>query len=573
MKRNCALLILISILLSGCSNNTTSSSITEPEKTYITVMGEYREPDYDDVDTYKVIGELEYAYEDGYKQVIYMDLKTAFDMVNKEKTTINKTSTGIYEYLTPQGAKLVVDTVQDKITITNYTKLYVFINTYVTDYNCIDDYYSSLLVKDDGSTSTGEEDVILDLSKYNMDIIELNDKAFIPFSVVNRLSFNLVHYSPVAFNGTAFYLLDLSHGYVEYWYEDTDYMRSYYETSAFDASDRTTKFAEYNRDALMFDLEHFYGFHDERFLPDMRAYLKENETELYSNLASTDEQIYSQAVYELMQVVIGDCHTNADDAGSIFSTGSVPLFEEKYSERDDDLNYMYWTCYDNREAALKSPDMVRKSGNTAIISFDGFVHYSGNIKEKSTFDYCSVDNIDSFAMMIALMEEIHNDKTIENVVFDVTMNGGGDTNACIPLLGLMKKEFSIDLHDTPSKMTRNLKYRVDTNLDGKFDDDDSYEGQYNFYILTSNYSFSCANLFTAAAKSNGAATIIGQRSGGGACFVEYTCTPDGKPYRISSNVRLEVNGKHVDDGIPVDYEIDIAHFYDDDYLYNFVNNL
>ena len=95
-------------------------------------------------------------------------------------------------------------------------------------------------------------------------------------------------------------------------------------------------------------------------------------------------------------------------------------------------------------------------------------------------------------------------------------------------------------------------------------------------MLTSNFSFSCANLFPQVCKEMGIAKIIGQQSGGGACVVYYSATPDGKPYRISSNMRDGDPAnptQHKDAGIPVDGEIALENFYNDEYLANFVNNL
>ncbi len=62
-------------------------------------------------------------------------------------------------------------------------------------------------------------------------------------------------------------------------------------------------------------------------------------------------------------------------------------------------------------------------------------------------------------------------------------------------------------------------YDVDRNLDGKFDEKDKdVKINLNVGVLTSNYSFSCANMFPAMMKDYGVA-LIGQQSGGGSCCV------------------------------------------------------
>ena len=62
-------------------------------------------------------------------------------------------------------------------------------------------------------------------------------------------------------------------------------------------------------------------------------------------------------------------------------------------------------------------------------------------------------------------------------------------------------------------------YHVDTNLDGKFDAQDGFGGQYDFYILTSGCSYSCGNALPFFAQSDGLAKIIGEQPGGGDCAV------------------------------------------------------
>ena len=69
-------------------------------------------------------------------------------------------------------------------------------------------------------------------------------------------------------------------------------------------------------------------------------------------------------------------------------------------------------------------------------------------------------------------------------------------------------------------------YEVDTNLDGKFDDQD--KGQpcdFHVAILTSRASFSCGNAFPAFMQEQGAA-IVGERSGAGRVLVSDLLSSD-----------------------------------------------
>ena len=321
----------------------------------------------------------------------------------------------------------------------------------------------------------------------------------------------------------------------------------------------------------MFNLDHFYGFNDQRFVP-FNDYLLNNQPQIVKDLKDKNETTYCRAVEKLIETVIGDCHTNTGNTASVFSVGSYSMGRYT-SERSIELSNNAYDCYGRRGNTSIKPNYVRYNGNTAIVSFDGFYHAGVKFTPKNIDNYFEDD---SFALFHRSLKNIDARGDIENVIFDVTCNGGGDTNALIPMLGFLTKDVTLKVYNPLNKQTGTLVYNIDTNLDGVYDDDDCYAGKYNFYVLTSSFSFSCANAFPMACKQNNAAKIIGEQSGGGACVVYYSATPDGKTFRISGNMRFcEFNNSenHFDAGIPVDYELSRDYFYNDSYLNNFVNNL
>ena len=101
-------------------------------------------------------------------------------------------------------------------------------------------------------------------------------------------------------------------------------------------------------------------------------------------------------------------------------------------------------------------------------------------------------------------------------------------------------------------------YDVDRNLDGKFDEKDKdVKINLNVGVLTSNYSFSCANMFPAMMKDYGVA-LIGQQSGGGSCCVLFNPSAEGFGYRYSTHrARLNnLKGENIDEGIMPDYNLE-----------------
>ena len=122
-----------------------------------------------------------------------------------------------------------------------------------------------------------------------------------------------------------------------------------------------------------------------------------------------------------------------------------------------------------------------------------------------------------------------------------------------------------------------VHYNVDLNQNGSFGDaGDTYKGQYDFYILTSSFSFSCANAFPTFAKAGGMAKIIGEQSGGGACAVGGFATASGNIIRSSSCWQFGTYSGSTwtdnDGGVPVDYAFPATSFYDDAAIAAFVNS-
>ena len=567
-----AVIVLWPLLLSACNNT------KKPEgPTFV----ESRAPFY--TDTYSSsmqtfikskVTDFTYAYWSDKPLIIYMTLDTALNYLFENHVT--KTIDGnVATYTCPDDLVFIVDSDNETIVAHNYDEINLFSKKYDSKFGVIDSQAATYYVKDNNSSYSGGVDVTFDLTEYHMDIYRNNDDFYVPYNVVNTLTFNYALWSSVNFNGSGFYYLDMLSGAFSLYYGTSTYVLDFYRGPYRKNGGRDDPdFIEHNFHSFMFQLDTFYGFRDEKMVP-FTAFLTENYPEIIDQLKSKDEQDYCRGVERIMEEVIGDGHTNTGNATSAFSTGTYNM--GRYSSaRSQQLSNNYYTCLVNRRNSLgNNPTGLRyaNSGKTAILTFDGFYH-SGNVL--TTSNMSKHINDDGFALFYDAFNKIKKKSTIENVIFDITCNGGGDTNALIPMLGFLNDTVDLTMYSPLTKLTGKLSYKVDTNLDGIYDSNDNYKGKYNFYVLTSNYSFSCANLFPQICQEMGSAKIIGQQSGGGACVVYYSATPDGKPYRISSNMRdgqPTDSTKHRDAGIPVDYEIDPQYFYNDTYLDNFVSNL
>ena len=174
--------------------------------------------------------------------------------------------------------------------------------------------------------------------------------------------------------------------------------------------------------------------------------------------------------------------------------------------------------------------------------FDSFVF--GNKEDvfnnDGSVNYSSACKVDTYFNLIDKLHEIKNHGGVENVVLDISTNGGGVLGVMMKVMALISNNDSstISYMDEPTKQAVEAYIRVDINDDKLYNTDDCFGDDFNFYILTSDCSFSCANAFPCFAKTNNSAKIIGEKSGGGECAVAIHFLPNSQYIYHSSNLHL-----------------------------------
>ncbi|WP_434338404.1 S41 family peptidase [Mycoplasma capricolum] len=117
------------------------------------------------------------------------------------------------------------------------------------------------------------------------------------------------------------------------------------------------------------------------------------------------------------------------------------------------------------------------------------------------------------------------EKGIKNIIFNVTQNGGGFIGAAYELMGfLTDKPFNVYNYNPLSK-----EQKVET-IKSKYN-----KYNFNYYILTSPYSFSAGNIFPQITRDNKVAKIIGYKTFGGASSIGYFILPTGDIIQLSTN--------------------------------------
>lgn len=212
-----------------------------------------------------------------------------------------------------------------------------------------------------------------------------------------------------------------------------------------------------------------------------------------------------------------------DEAKFFVSNKDIKLEPVVGRDRSEDNKKLFANL--DRMRKLKPKDFgtsrVDIIGDTAFIYFESFAQTF----QESNFYFKLPDeevyDASTFGLFYDAFAKIQQNSNVKKVVIDLSCNGGGDVAALTAILGFLSPDGEVNLtyYHTLNKNYCSEWYHVDTNLDGEFDARDGFGGQYDFYILTSGFSYSCANALPFFAQADGLAKIIGEQPGGGDCAV------------------------------------------------------
>ena len=471
---------------------------------------------------------------------------------------------------------ITVDSTNDTITFSDYDKFLSLVSgvSEVNGISALAEEKNSYVSYDKKNPSTYEagENVVFNLKDYSLDVIAYDREVYIPFAIASELFFEPMGLT-FAYNGKDFYYVS-SDGLTKNNSESlSTYAKDFY-SGPLHQKGKSADYASFNYNVLCFNIDHFYGFRDEEGLCPIDTYLQKNERILRSSLKSTNNAIYQDAINTLFYGILGDGHTGVYDYSSVFGDGTNEVSSSAFSNRYIALSQSGQELEALRQAKLgKNPAGLSYYNKNAIIRFDSFDSSYKNFTSNTIRNYVQSD---SFAMFYSAFKQIQSHGNIENVVIDLSLNGGGAVDSLVGILGFLTNSVDVDIYNPLSGGLSSLHYAVDTNLDGKVDSSDLMSS-FRFFVLTSTYSFSCANLFPSICKQNGLAKIIGEKSGGGACVVHSSITADGMPFQMSGLSRLSYRDSKgtihdVDDGVSPDYAFSRKSFYDEKTLATFVES-
>ena len=386
----------------------------------------------------------------------------------------------------------------------------------------------------------------ISFNDYRIDLIEHVDgedqEYLMPLYLANLLFVGGVYYD-VYYNGDALYGVD------SYQLLDGDPAVDIISESSFNDKDISLamKAATYDYLALVFD--YFYGLKN---VNGIDTYYNVFD-ELADDIIFGRDYKHYKTIFDLTYD-LDDLHT-------------YHILSGFYSEPDFGFQYTSLGDFGTRTAgyyqagwaiddaiAANFPNGVPQfretpDGKTAIIPINSF----------------TVDTPTEFnkAIELALLEY----PNIENVVVDITNNGGGNVGAVWRTLGYMTDDVIYYHSQNPTDGAK-VTYQI-------YDDYVAYE--FNWFILTSKVTFSAANLMAATAKEQGIATVIGLKSSGGASSISGTVLPTGDVIFLSSTNVISTKDSE-GNYISVEYGVDpdilfsgVSALYNDEYIEDVVN--
>lgn len=307
--------------------------------------------------------------------------------------------------------------------------------------------------------------------------------------------------------------------------------------------------AEFNKKIIYYLFDRYYGLASTKGIKSMSKYFDNLEQ---SDLFAEGDGVKRGSAYAYALQGLNDLHTSygySPFMGEGADDDAIPA-QSFYKDRMNTNNTLLSLReieiekYNQAKGTDLKAEQVRYSndGKYAYFSFDSFMSYTyfgeGEIPEDELFHDC-------FYQFIKNLNEIKAKGTVKRVFIDDSLNGGGYVALMGKLLALMSKDNKslMYLRDETDNSIQLYTTRVDSNKDGKYDASDCYGNDFDFFIVTSSYSFSCGNAFPFYAQRADLARIVGIQSGGGECCVFNYTLPTGQsityssPYHIGDYVK------------------------------------
>ena len=518
------------------------------------------------------IGTLDLRFYPAAPHVAYYGLKAYVAFMFGTDLTVSPGADGVTEITGPNGASLLADPAAGTVSSRDWALFQAPPTPYakqvgVKDSPCAWTYYSELVFEGEA------EPVVFDFARYGIALYADGDDVYLPLALLSTM-FTDIAVNYAIFNGDTVFVpvLDMKNltGLPAGFYEGKR-MRSLLTGEAKREEDEIREdYAE-----LCFILDHFFGHPGTARLDGaiaekgLDAALRENlpdgmgET-LLGGLLSPDMGDWLVALSRLFFELLDDGHTAFTGIADIMADpGAYPglylkILMQAGGSMAQSSSYpkqALMTSVTSQRADAWGNEVYRECGSTAIIRIDAF---NPDVAGWEAY-YAGRGDIpmDALGVTWTGLKRASENPAIENVLFDLSANGGGSGDLLTAIVDLVTGDNVFRGYNVLTGQRVHAVVHTDKNLDGVFDEKDGeVKYDFNYGVLTTRLSFSCGNLFPFLMQEHGA-VLIGEPSGGGSCCVQTATLSGGAVFMMSSWIwALRAgDGASVEDGCRTDLPI------------------
>lgn len=433
-----------------------------------------------------------------------------------------------------------------------------------------DETHDYLKGEDDYEIIGEQKGLDLDLGAYGIDLTYLGEEVYFPLSAINDI-FASTYHGALYLDG-ALYFIDVMEE------------EPYYDTaSLFSSTVRDKTLVDYTYQELCFAMDHFYGCPSKSRLAKMigEKGFDQAITSYNVTTAKAKELLLSE---DLVDYLYGLLYLDMymDDGGHTVMSYGLQLgledsdsayyqafMKSMYDFTDNKLSTIqqYLTEQMTYQTDMENLTELRDEwfdSMTEVKTWDDAAFYQSGTTGVFTFDEFKDSVVKPFKWSLDYAAE----NGIEDFVIDLSLNGGGSVAVAIYIMSVVCDSTRTDILNTLTGNQYAYYETVDKNLDGEFDEkDDEVFYDLNFAALTSQFSFSAANMLPCLLQDNGIA-IVGENSGGGTCAIAIHSDPAGYAYALSDTSKMIYpDGTDVDQGAVPDCALpgtfaDYEGFYD-----------
>jgi len=409
--------------------------------------------------------------------------------------------------------------------------------------------------------------LVMDLKPYGINLVTTDEGRFIPLQTVSDVVCNFNETS-LYFSGDAVIVSE----------QLNDEEKAILKAGTWQW---TEDLADFSYRELCFTLDYQYGLKEIHDIENFDTLFE--ETGLKREFLGSGAIDADKALWKLIYYYIGDLHSQFLSVSPLTDRDAFGEFVHEAG------NGLAGSLRDTVGADFMSardkayPDGIpayEEIGDTAYITFDNFVDARDDADYLAPVTEADNSGDDTIRLIqYACSRILREESPIRNVVLDLSVNGGGNCDTAQYVMSAFLGEADFSTRDTMTGAMSDAVYRADTNLDGVFDEKDSFiENGLKLYCLESPFSFSCGNLVPCVFKASNKVTMLGQTSGGGSCSIHGFSTAYGTSFQISGYRHFSVmkNGSFydVDTGAePHVFIVDPAKYYDREALTDFIHGL